>query len=282
MKPLKISVTIICVFLFSASFSQTIGPEKGKLIIVGGGDTEKITPYFIEQAGGENAKIVVIPTASEEETFNDDWYFLKELKSAGAKNVTIVHTRDPKEADTKEFVKPITEATGVWFTGGRQWRLVDAYAGTKVVDELWKLLERGGIIGGSSAGATIQGSYLARGDSKTNTIMMGDHQEGFGFLKDVAIDQHVLARNRMFDMFEIIEAHTELLGLGIDESTALVVSNDTMKVIGKSYVAVYDGTLYKRDTRELQTLPDHSQKFFFLREGDQYDLMERKIIIPER
>jgi len=268
--------------MFSASLAQNIGPENGKLIIVGGGNTEEILPYFIKSSGGENARIVVIPTASEGENFDNDWYFMNLLKDAGVKNLTIIHTRDPKEANTDEFIKPIKEATAVWFGGGRQWRLVDAYANTKVVDELWKLLGRDGVIGGSSAGATIQGSYLARGDSKTNTIMMGDHEEGFGFLKNVAIDQHLLARNRMFDMFEILEARPELLGLGIDESTAVVVSNDMMEVIGKSYVAIYDGSFYKRDTRELKILPENSNKFFLMRKGDKYDLKKRQLIIPNR
>ncbi len=71
---------------------------------------------------------------------------------------------------------------GVWFTGGRQWRIVDAYAGTMAEREIRKVLDRGGVIGGSSAGATIQGSYLVRGDTKTNTVMMGDHEEGFAYL----------------------------------------------------------------------------------------------------
>ena len=124
--------------------------------------------------------------------------------------------------------------TFVWFTGGRQWRLADSYLGTKVEEELWALLGRGGVIGGSSAGATIQGSYLARGDTKTNTIMMGDHDEGFGFLKNTAIDQHLLRRNRQFDLIEIIEAWPELLGIGIDENTAIVVQGDASKCSAKA------------------------------------------------
>jgi cyanophycinase len=78
------------------------------------------------------------------------------------------------------------------------------------------------VVGGSSAGATIQGSYLVRGDTKSNQIMMGDHEQGFGYIKNVAIDQHVLARNRQFDLYEIMRKHPELLGLGIDENTAIV------------------------------------------------------------
>ena len=102
------------------------------------------------------------------------------------------------------------------------------------------MLQRGGVVGGSSAGATILGSYLVRGDTATNTIMMGDHEEGFAFLRDTAIDQHLLRRNRQFDLIEVIEAHPHLLGIGIDEDTAIVVEGDRFEVMGQSYVVIYD------------------------------------------
>ena len=78
--------------------------------------------------------------------------------------------------------------------GGRQWRIADSYLGTLTEKEFRTVLDRGGVIGGSSAGATIQGSYLARGDTQANTIMMGDHEQGFAYIENVAIDQHLLVR----------------------------------------------------------------------------------------
>ena len=109
---------------------------------------------------------------------------------------------------------------------------------------------------------------------------MGDHQEGFGFLKNVAVDQHVLARNRQFDIFEVLKAHPELLGIGIDESTAIIVKGDQFEVAGKSYVLVYDGSFWSREGSELKKLPGKDQLFYFLREGDKYNLRERKVILP--
>jgi len=255
--------------------SQTIGPKSGKLMIVGGGPANDLIKQFVKIAGGEEAVIVVIPTAGESESFPDDWGFKKRLTEYGAKNVTVVHTRNPNEANTEAFVKPFKDATGIWFTGGRQWRLVDAYMNTKVLEECWKLLDRNGIIGGSSAGATIQGSYLARGDTATNTIMMGSHEEGFAFLTNVAIDQHLLARNRQFDLFEIIKEKPELLGIGLDESTAILVKGDIFEVIGKSYVAVYDGNFWRRDGNAV--VPE-GDSFYLLKDGDRYDLNKRQII----
>jgi len=251
--------------------AQEIGPANGSLVIAGGavrGDV--IIKRFLDLAGGADVPIVVIPTAGGGETYDQYWRGLRQFKAAGATDLTVLHTKDPKVANTVEFVNIIKKARGVWFSGGRQWRLADSYLNTKVHDELWNLLERGGVIGGSSAGATIQGSYLARGDSKTNTIMMGDHEEGLGFLKNTAIDQHLLRRNRQFDLIEIIKAHPELLGIGLDENTAIVVRGDQFEVIGQSFVAIYD------HNRSI----DSGGLFYFLAPGDRFNLKTREAVRP--
>lgn len=259
--------------------TETAGPERGTLVIVGGGQVgNQITKQFIALAGGIDAPIVVIPTAAGSETYDPNSGFAQQLRNFGATDVHLLHTYDRKVADSKSFVKPLQNAKAVWFTGGRQWRLVDAYKDTRTEEMIWNVLKNGGVIGGSSAGATIQGSYLARGDSKNNQIMMGDHEAGFGFIKNVAIDQHVLARNRQFDMFEILEHRPELLGIGIDESTAIIVQGDIFEVIGRSNVLIYDGSFWSREGSELKTLPPKDQQFYFLQEGDKYNLKERTII----
>ncbi len=234
--------------------AASLGPKKGSLVIVGGGAVgPEITSRFVTLAGGLEANFVVIPTASGDNSLD-----LARVKNGfverfGVKNVTVLHTRDPKQADTPEFVEPIKTASGVWIPGGRQWRLADAYLNTAVEREIKNLLERGGVVGGSSAGATIQGSYLVRGaagaDGKSdgdNRIMMAKgHEVGFGLLTNSAIDQHVLARNRHNDLAEVMAAHPGLLGLGIDESTAVVVRGDQFEVIGKSKVLVWDGKTHE-------------------------------------
>jgi cyanophycinase len=133
-------------------------------------------------------------------------------------------------------------------------------------------LDRDGVIGGSSAGATIQGSYLARGDTRTNTIMMGDHEQGLAFVKNVAIDQHVLRRNRQFDLLEIVAARPDLLGIGIDENTAIVVHGDEFEIIGQSYVLIYDN----------QRQIDSGGDFYFLGVGDRFNLATREALRGER
>lgn len=256
----------------------TTGPENGSLVVVGGAmRSDAIVKRFVDLAGGLEAQFVVIPTAAGRNSYSEDAGLAKKLRSMGAVNVTVLHTNDRNEANSEAFVKPLRGADAVWFGGGRQWRLVDSYKNTLTEKLFWEVLERGGVIGGSSAGATIQGSYLARGDTKNNQIMMGDHEEGFGFIKNVAIDQHVLARNRQFDMYEILRNRPELLGLGIDENTAIVVQGNTFEVIGDNYVLIYDGTFWSREGSDLKKLPENEMLFYMLRSGDKYDMLDRTI-----
>ncbi len=276
-------ITICLVTIESTAQDEkiTTGNKNGTLIAIGGGqigDTE-IMKEFRNLAGGDSAKIVVIPTAFVRNNEIDTLLLKRNFKEYGIPNFTILHTSDPSEANTDDFVKPIKEATGIYFTGGRHWRLVDSYLNTKVHEEMLKLLDRGGVIAGSSAGATIQGSYLARGDTKNNQIMMGDHEVGFGFISNITIDQHVLARNRQFDMFTILKNKPEILGIGIDESTAIVVKGDVLEVIGESYVLIYDQSFWSAEGSDLKQLPNKNQLFYFLESGDKYNLRERKVIL---
>ena len=258
---------LMAVVFGGGAVAQQVGPKKGSLVIVGGGMRDQaILERFLDLAGGPDAPIVVIPTAGSGEDYDQDWRGLRQFRAAGATNLTVLHTNDRDEADTEEFVQPIREASGVWFGGGRQWRLADSYLNTTTHEALWELLDRGGVIGGSSAGATIQGSYLARGDTRTNTVMMGDHEAGLGFVKNVAIDQHLLRRNRHFDLLEITQARPELLGIGIDENTAIVVKGDEFEVIGQSYVVIYDH----------QRQIDSGGGFYFLGGGDRFNLATRE------
>jgi len=253
--------------------AQQVGPANGSLIVAGGALSDPaVFARFVDLAGGPSAPIVVIPTAGGAEEYDQYFRGRRPFEAAGARDITILHTTDPEVANTDAFVEPLLDARGVWFTGGRQWRLADSYLDTKVHDALWAVLDRGGVIGGSSAGASIQGSYLVRGDTRTNTIMMGDHEVGLGFLKGVGIDQHLLRRNRQFDLIEVIRAKPELLGIGIDENTAIVVQGDRFEVVGQSYTVIYDANA---------TL-DSGGLFYFLAPGDRFDMATREAFRPSR
>ncbi|HSQ56796.1 MAG TPA: Type 1 glutamine amidotransferase-like domain-containing protein, partial [Gemmata sp.] len=136
---------------------------KGTLFIIGGGgSTPEMWERFIKASGGPDALIVVIPTAMDDPlgpVSGEE----RVLKKYGAKNVKTLHTRDPRKANDPKFSEMLTKAGGVWFGGGRQWRFVDAYAGTLTEKRFHEVLDRGGAIGGSSAGASIQSEYMPRG-----------------------------------------------------------------------------------------------------------------------
>jgi cyanophycinase len=268
----RVAGLLVVALAFAGSIAHAqaprVGPERGTLIVAGGGRLgPEIVQRFIDLAGGDTARIVIIPTAGEEESFNDDYGGYRMFRDVGVKDITVIHTRDPKEADLDSFVGPLRRATGVWIPGGRQWRLADSYLRTRTLRELFNVLERGGVIGGSSAGASIQASYMVRGAVEGNTVMMAEgHEEGFGFLRGVAVDQHILARGRENDLQEVVTAHPELLGIGLDEGTAIEVRGDRASVIGRSKVAFHN------------TTDANGARYYFLKSGDIFDLAGRRTI----
>lgn len=255
------------------------GPAKGTLVIVGGGSMNGtgIVEKFIELGGGPDGKFVIVPASGG--NFNADGtprvYVEEEVVRSwvarGLKNVRMLHTHDPKIADTEEFASILQDATAVWFNGGRQWNFVDSFANTRTYQEFHSVLERGGVIGGSSAGATIQGDYLVRGDTSGSTVVMTEepnHQKGFEFLRKVAIDQHINTRNRWDDIIPVIQKYPELLGIGLSEGTAIIVTGDTFEVMGKWKVAIHDNTrLYQ----------PWEKPYYVLSPGDIYDMKARKV-----
>ena len=148
----------------------------------------------------------------------------------------MLHTHDRAVADTEAFVKDLKEANGGWFEGGRQFHIIDSYKGTLTEREFQKVLDRGGVLGGTSAGATALGDYLVRGAIGGPEIVMApepEHQQAMNFLKGTAIDQHIDTRNRWDDLIPLIQKFPRLLGIGLSEGTAIVVTGDRLEVWGK-------------------------------------------------
>ncbi|MDB5112744.1 MAG: peptidase dipeptidase [Mucilaginibacter sp.] len=266
------------------------GPEKGTLLIIGGnvGSTASVWNKFTELAGGrDKARIVVVTTGAGDSALYDQKDVETVKKQTGIKNVTLLHTNDLKEANSEKFIAPLKQATGVYFVGGRQWHIANSYLNTLTQQAFWDVLNRGGVIAGSSAGATIQGSFLWRGDTRGAQVLIGDHTQGFGFLKNSVIDQHVLKRNRQFDLIEIIKQSPNLIGIGLDEATAIMVHSDTLEVVGKSYVGIYDYDTINNSGKRVTPgnrgiFATNDGPFFFLSEGQKYDLKNRKVIATGR
>ncbi len=213
----------------------------GSLVIGGGGGMPaEIWKRFVELAGGKDSRIVILPTAVEDPKA-DGAFEARVLKLAGAEHVVTLPQTKRSEVEEVAFLAELDQATGVWFGGGRQWRFVDAYWGTPAWEKLRNVCRRGGVIGGSSAGATIQGDLLVRGAPAGNQIMIADgYRRGLGFLPGVAIDQHFSQRNRFKELEGCLAEFPSIYGIGIDEQSALVVTApDRCAVIGTGSVWLY-------------------------------------------
>ena len=265
-----------------ATNHQSLGPKNGALLIGGGGMTDEMWKVFFDLAGGKSSKLVIIPTAFDENSINYDPEFKilkRQFKARGFEDILFIHTRDTLIANSDDFVKPLKTATAVWLTGGRQHRTADTYLNTKTHVELNNVLARGGIIGGHSAGASIQGSYLVRGsrDLEGNSRIISDPEIGLGFVTNSAFDQHHLERNRHYEMYDLLKIRPNLLGVGIDQNTAILVQKNKFEVIGDKYVAIYDGTFWSNYFNEIDTLITGKNKFYVLKNGDKYNLKERRV-----
>jgi cyanophycinase len=246
---------------------------RGTLVIAGGGDVpDEAAKRFINAAGGPEAEIVVVTTANGDKPAADApsiaW-----LTNAGAKNVHLVHPRTRGEADAPALLAQLQKASGVWFVGGRQWRLVDVFENSTAEREFHAVLGRGGAVGGNGGGASMLADYLVRGGPISNKDIMAEgYEEGFGFIQGVAIDPFFTKRIRFPDMAKLKRAHPRLVGLGVDEETALIIQNNAVEVVGKNHVIVYGHSEKDKADKE----------FEFLYDGDKYDLASRSRLGPPR
>lgn len=209
--------------------------DRGTLMICGGGGVpDAVKDRFRKLAGGASARLVVIPTAGR---WADEpgWDAADPWRQRGFRAVSVLHTRDRDRANAPAFCRPIDEATAVWIGGGHQSLLSDAYVGTEVERALRRLLDRGGAIGGTSAGASILSRVMMDGG-----IVEGGAGVGFDLAPGLVIDQHFLKRNRMKRLFRVLAEHGDRLGLGVDEETAIEfdLSHNRIRALGESYALI--------------------------------------------
>ena len=242
--------------------------KNGSLVIVGGGKMPaEVVKKFIELSGGPDALIVYLPTAGED-PIADVPGEMRMLRTAGAKNVMRLHTRDRSVANDPKFYEAFDKAGGVWFGGGRHWRFIDSYEGTATEKAIRRVLERGGCIGGTSAGASIQADYMPRGHPFGNAIVSAEgYERGLNFLPGVAIDQHFIARKRLGDMAALVTRYPKYLGIGLDEGTAIIIKGSVAEVMGGSEAGFYD------NAKGGEIAGDDG---VFLKAGEKYDLLVRR------
>jgi len=241
--------------------SPALAGEEGTVILHGGGNvTSAVRDLFVELAGGNDARLLVIPTADPDTP--EDISRLEVWRARRPASVDLLHARSRDQAATEDFAAPLKRATGVWISGGRQGTLASIYLGTPVERELSDLLKRGGVIGGTSAGAAIQSKVM---------VVRGEAWKGFDLVPDAVIDQHFLARNRQDRLWRVLETHPQRIGIGVDEDTAAVICGDRLRVVGDSTVSICVAA-YGSQSRRLE----------LLKSGDQFDLKSLRSEVASR
>jgi cyanophycinase len=278
----------IALFLFSCLLTAGLKDAKGSLFIIGGGERVHEMKKFVDLAGGVDSRIILIPMASSEPIpdVNEE---LVRMKKIGCKNIDFIYC-DRKGADLDSNIAKLKNTTGVFFLGGDQVRLTGALSGSKLFEGIKSIYEKGGVLGGTSAGAAVMSEIMITGEELINkdtsrnfyTIQKGNVQtvQGFGFVTKAIIDQHFVIRKRLNRLISVVLEHPNLIGVGIDESTGIIVkADDTFEVFGGRTVVIIDATQAENiSTNEEGLLSAQSMKLNILHSGEKYDLNKKQII----
>ena len=230
--------------------TQDAAGRPGPLVVVGGGGTpDEVIAHAIELAGGPSASIVVLPQASATETAGES--AVRMFEAAGASDVHNWRFEGSPGTDEAagpwpnidETARAIREADLIWFPGGGQGRLYRALVEVGLADLVRERHRAGVVVGGSSAGAAVMAAVMITGDEydlEAVTVGSTNVVEGLGLWPEALIDQHFLKRQRNNRLLAAVLDHPQLVGVGIDERTAVVVTGDLLEVMGESSVIVFD------------------------------------------
>jgi len=251
--------------------------RQGPVMPIGGAEeksvdaNDSILERFIGLAGGKKSRITVIPTASEDPEEAGQRY-VKVFGKHGLDNVEVLHLEQRPDANDQKSIEVIERATGIFITGGDQARLVSMLSGTRVMECIRERNAEGVIVAGTSAGASILAAHMLvggtgiagkSGDASARKAMV-ELVAGFGLLQDVIIDQHFSQRGRMGRLLTAFASNPGLIGIGLDEDTAVVVDRGGMlEVLGTGMVTIIDGRnsmsdYFERNPREVLSIVNSS------------------------
>ncbi|MHB0970378.1 MAG: cyanophycinase [Thermoanaerobaculia bacterium] len=265
---------------------QTAPSAHGHLVLIGGGEKpDAAMTKFVELAGGTDAPIVVIPTASKEPD-TPQYYDALFRKDHGCEDVTVMPIRNRADADRPDLVVAAKRARGIFFGGGDQALILRALAGSAVLEALRDAFAGGAVVGGTSAGTACQSELMITGEGNFRVIASRSVElwDGLGFLPaHVVVDQHFIARQRQNRLISVILEQPDKLGIGVDEDTAIWVKpDDTFEVIGLRSVMVFDATGARMQRSGRETKQDllgvHGMQMHILLPGEAYDLRTRRVI----
>ncbi|BAZ67026.1 MAG: cyanophycinase [Pelatocladus maniniholoensis HA4357-MV3] len=218
---------------------------KRQLVIIGGAEDKEgdcqILREFVRRAGGIKARIVIMTAATELPREVGENY-IRVFERLGAEDVRIIDTETRDDASSSTALEAINKATGVFFTGGDQARITSILKDTEIDATIHKRFSEGIVVGGTSAGAAVMPDVMiVEGDSETNPrIEIVDMGPGLGFLPGVVIDQHFSQRGRLGRLISALAQQPAVLGFGIDENTAMIITDSQVEVIGEGSVTIVD------------------------------------------
>lgn len=229
----------------------------GTVIVIGGAEDKikdrVILNRFLALAGGQDAKVVVVSTASSLGALAGQRY--QEVFGAlGCRRVRPIHATTRAEANDPAVVRQVRDATGIFLTGGNQLRLSATIGGTRLADAIVERFHAGAVAAGTSAGASAMSAHMIAFGASGGTPKhrMAQIAAGLGLLPGVIVDQHFQQRNRVGRLLSVIAQNPSLLGLGVDEDTAGVVTPDgILEVIGRGSITIIDGSAAETDAWEI-------------------------------
>ncbi len=288
MRPPRSRTSIVAGLLLAAFSVSALaaGPSsRGHLVLIGGGDKPpEVMRKFVELAGGKDAPIVMIPTASSEADAAS--YYEKLFREEyGCTHAVSLDIRKKADAQRADWAVLARNARGVFFGGGDQIRITNALLGTPVGDAIAAAFASGAVVGGTSAGTACQSEVMITGEGDFSQVRTRSVEtwKGLGFLPPgVVVDQHFIKRQRENRLLSVVLENPDLLGVGVDEETAIWVRPDgTFQVLGRSAVVVLDakGAPVSRQPQGTgqDLLGVHALELHLLLPGETYDLRTRTV-----
>jgi cyanophycinase len=267
-------------------------PGRGaRLLVIGGAedpdeDEMTILPHLVKMAGGKRARIIICSSPSENPEEKVDTYGAL-FEKLGVAEVIAAPVTDRREADTPELLAAVKRATAVFFTGGDQLRLTALVAGTDFCEGIRSRLYGDGlIVAGTSAGAAAMSSVMIIGGRSEGTVRREDVSlaPGLGYWRDTVVDTHFNQRGRVSRLLTIFAHNPQVLGIGIDENTAIeLVPGDRFTVVGEGVVMVFNGRVTHTnapDASDDQTLAITDSVIHTLPSGYGFNLRTKRPILP--